>query len=187
MARLNQVASFRGTTKTEDGNLRCSKCGKTITPGMPYQWWANKLPRARGSVRRIRCMDCTPSRADMTPGRRGELMRAQESFDNQLAEATTFDDLRSVRDDIAQQLHDLASELTDGADNMEQGFGHETYQSQELRERGETLDEVADRMEYTEPDNEPEEDDEDQDEQALENALDAYREAISEIMYEAEV
>jgi hypothetical protein len=74
MARLNTVKSFRGTSKTEDGNLTCEKCRDKITPGDGYRWWANKMRHMRGSVRRIRCMknECTPSTADMTPGRRGQ-------------------------------------------------------------------------------------------------------------------
>lgn len=87
MARLNRVGSFRGTSKTPDGNLTCGKCRATIKKGDSYRWWANRLPGQRGqSVRNIRCAQaaCTPKPSEMTPGRAGELMAIQEDAGDRL-------------------------------------------------------------------------------------------------------
>jgi hypothetical protein len=41
----------------------------------------------------------------------------------------------------------LAEEKGEAADNMEEGFGHETYQSQEIREQADQLESWADEVE----------------------------------------
>lgn len=142
MARLNHVASFRGTTKTDDGNLTCGKCRDKIKPGDSYRWWANRAPGQRGSFRNIRCAksECTPSIADRTPGRRGQLYGIQEAFakenTNTFTEASDFE---SLAESYAEEVRSLGEEITEAADNIESGFGHETSQSEELRERGDEV------------------------------------------------
>jgi hypothetical protein len=202
MARLNTVQSFRGTTKTEDGKLTCGSCGEKVDKGDSYRWWANRAPGSRGGIRRIRCMkpECKPSRADLTPGRRGQLLGIQESIEDQLTDwnGDTTDDLQSIAEEAAGDLRSLGEELTEGADNMEQGFGHETEQSMELREKGESLESVAQELEYLDFEDPPEkeEPDEEADEEAdeeqdHEEGMDAWRESqrelITEKLYEAEV
>jgi hypothetical protein len=153
MARLNTVKSFRGTSKTEDGNLTCQSCREKIKPGDGYRWWANRLPGQRGSFRNIRCMksECTPSQADMTPGRAGQLMRIQEDGGSQIWDAS-HEDLQGIAEQLAEQVRELASELEESADNIESGFGHETQQSEELRERAEAIEGYADELEQVDID-----------------------------------
>lgn len=157
MARLNVVKSFRGTTKTEDGNLTCESCREKIEPGMSYRWWANKMRHQRGSFRHIRCMEapCTPSQADMTPGRRGEWMRAEIALHQDIDAASTNEELESAAQAAAEAIREFAEQFTEGADNIEEGFGHPTSQSDELRERGEALEAICDELEsldFEEPD-----------------------------------
>lgn len=149
MARLNHVKRFRGTSKTADGTIRCGHCGGTIAKGDPYRWWANRLPGARSGYKQVRCMrpDCRPTMAEMTPGRRGQLMQIQEEGSAQIADARSVEDLQSIAESLAGEVRDLAQELVDGADAMVEGFGHDTYQSDELRERGETLESQAEELE----------------------------------------
>lgn len=163
MARLNHVKSFRGTTKTPDGNLECESCGKAIKPGDGYRWWANKMRHQSGSVRRIRCMDsaCTPRPSAMKPGRTGQIMRIGEDFADALAAAGDFTEVgefETLATDAAEQMREIGQELEEGADNLEEGFGHETYQSAELRERAERIEAAADELEQVdipEPDDHP--------------------------------
>lgn len=152
MARLNHVKSFRGTTKTDDGNLRCERCQKPIKPGDGYRWWANKMRHMRGSVRRIRCMDstCTPRPSEMKPGRTGQIMRIGEDFEEAMNVNETWteaSDFTSLAESTAEQMREIGQELADGADNLEEGFGHETSQSAELRERAERINSAADELE----------------------------------------
>lgn len=145
MARLNHVKSFRGTSKTQDGNLCCSKCGATITKGDSYRWWANRAPGMRGGIKRIRCMksECTPTIAEMTPGRRGQWYGMQEGFEQELAACATIDDVQATAESIASEVESFGQEFIEGADNMESGFGHETEQSMDLRQKGEDIEQAA--------------------------------------------
>lgn len=189
MARLNHVKSFRGTTKTQSGNLTCGKCRTAITPGMPYQWWANRSPGSRGGFRNIRCMDCTPTMAERTPGRRGQWMMMEAELEKEIDACATFDDLEATAESVAQQIRDFAQEFIDGADNMESGFGHETSTSMELRERGENIEAVADEIEQLEYDEyEVDEDlNEDEELEAREAHLEEQRGKIREQLYEVDV
>lgn len=191
MARLNYVKSFRGTTKTSDGMLTCSRCNKKIEVGMPYQWWANRSPGSRGSFRRIRCMDCTPTLAERTPGRRGQWMMMEAEMEKTIATIESHDDLESVATEIAEQIREFAQEFIEGADNMESGFGHETSTSMELRERGENIEAVADEIEQLDF-QEFEEvadvfDTSDEFEAAAADHLEEQRELIREKLYEVDV
>lgn len=173
MARLNYVKSFRGTTKTESGNLTCGKCRKAIEPGMPYQWWANRSPGMRGGSRRVRCMDCTPTLAERTPGRRGQWMMMEAALEEEIAVCATFEDLEATAQSVADQIREFAQEFIDGADNMESGFGHETSTSAELRERGENIEAVADEIEQLSFDI-PEEEDFDEDQVGIDLAQELF-------------
>lgn len=156
-------------------NRKCGRCGKEIEPGMPYLWWANKLPNARSGYKQIRCVDHPPTLAERTPGRAGQLMGMQDEWSKRLADCTTIDDLTSARDDIAGEIRDFAQEFIDSADNMESGFGHETYQSQELREKGEAIEQVADDLEQVKPEfDEDEAEGFDEDEIRRELAMDLF-------------
>jgi len=96
----------------------------------------------------------------MTPGRRGQLLAIEEALSDALDSAeqgTGSDEFEQAASDAADGLRDLAQELTEGADNIEDGFGHETYQSEELRERAEALEGVADELEGVAIDEAPEE------------------------------
>ncbi len=189
MARLNYVKAFRGTTKTEDGNITCDRCSTKIKPGDPYQWWANRSPGARSGFRRIRCMDCTPSIAERTPGRRGQWMMMEIDLEKEIDAIESFDDLESGAESVASQIRDFAQEFIEGADNMESGFGHETSTSAELRERGENIEGVADEIEQLSFDEHEVDEDLDEDEQAdaIAAHLDTQRELIREKLYEVDV
>lgn len=186
MAKLNTVKSFRGTSKTESGNLTCGKCRKEIVPGMSYQWWANRSPGMRGGHKKIRCMDCPPSLADRTPGRAGEWMRMEEEIEQTISNIGTHDDLESTAAEIADRIRDFGQGFVDGADNMEEGFGHETSTSSELRERGEEIQGVADSLEYLsfeefDPDDMDEDDIAEAREEHLDRQRDEIRETVSEV------
>lgn len=149
MARLNTVKSFRGTTKTADGTLRCENCGATISVGDPYRWWANRLPHSFGSSKHVRCFKdtCRPSQADMTPGRAGQLMRLQADGSDEISRAQSVEDLQSIAGSLAEQVRELGEELRESAQNIEDGFGHPTSTSEELEERAENIDGYADELE----------------------------------------
>lgn len=148
MARLNYVKSFRGTSKTEDGTLKCSKCGGTIAKGDSYKWWANRAPGMRGGFRRVRCSrrECHPKPSEMEGNpKRAAIMSMQEGLAADLeaweaSGATDTEELTSIAEAAAENAMEVVEELREGAQNIEDGFGHETYQSEELNERADELE-----------------------------------------------
>lgn len=200
MARVNYVKSFRGTTKTPTGELRCERCGDPIAKGDPYRWWANRAPGMRGGIKHVRCMrtECAPTQADTTPGRLGEWYRLGEGFEDELNSAETIDEVEAAAESIADQIEAFGQEFIDSAENMEEGFGHATYKSDELRERGDTIMQGAEdvrQAEMPEPVDEDDFDIEDYEgdedamkdeiaektEQAVETARDNVRDAIANV------
>jgi hypothetical protein len=59
----------------------------------------------------------------------------------------TEDDAKSAAEDAASQIRELSEEKGEAADNMESGFGHETEQSQELRQTADDLESWASEVE----------------------------------------
>lgn len=78
-----------------------------------------------------------------------------------VSDATSIDELESARDDAASAIRELAGEKEESAQNMEDGFGHETEQSEELRDISEQLESWADDVEGVDFGDEPEPEDED--------------------------
>lgn len=158
MARVNFVKSFRGTSKTEDGNRRCGRsgCGTTIAKGDSYYWWANKLPGSRSGHKQFRCINHRPTLAETTPGRRGQLYQLQDDIGTQLEEAQSQDDLQAAASFAADQVREWASEMTESAENIESGFEHPTQQSEALQDKAQELESVADEIESVDIEDEPE-------------------------------
>lgn len=201
MARVNTVKSFRGTSKTADGTLKCSKCGATIQRGDRYVWWANRAPGQRSSFRRIRCgrTECYPQAWEREGNpKRAMLMQATAEAERQVADWTDDpSEIISIMETLAESVREVAQEYEDGADNIESGFGHETYQSEELREKAQQLNDAADEVEQFDPSEDPpdegdfeaDEDDpdaepENADGETYEEALETWRERVREEAYE---
>lgn len=120
---------------------KCGKCGITIEVGQPYKWIE---PHGRGQL--VRCATCPT----------WNVWEYSSSLSARIAEITDGDevpDFDSTEDaqqwaaDKAQQIRDLAAEKQEASDNMESGFGHETEQSNELRDIAEQLEQWADDVE----------------------------------------
>lgn len=166
MARVTTVKSFRGTSKTADGSLTCSKCGDKISKGDSYRWWSNRAPGMRNGIRRVRCIksSCTPRPSD-TEGnpKRAALYAMQEDVDDRLdslmeMDEVSEDDYTSIAEDAAASVQEIVEEMREGAQNIEDGFGHETYQSQELNERADELEGQAEELEQIDLPERPDED-----------------------------
>lgn len=194
MARLNSVASFRGTTKTKDGNLRCGKCGDTITRGQPYLWWANRTPGSRSGYRRIRCTKpgCRPMpwEYQTTSPHRAALMQGAHYGAVAVGEVSAdYDDPGAMAEAVADAVHSAAEYVREAADgytesatNIEDGFGHPTYQSEELQGKGEALTSQADDLDTWEPDTEQPVRDDDTDDADWGEIVDTY---LSDLQDEA--
>jgi len=137
-------------------NYKCGKCGTEILPGMPYKWIE---PKMRGLM--VRCMDCpTWQPWEYSYSLSARIAEIQSNATDALAgDFDSPDDLKSILEEIAGEIRSLAEEKEEAASNMEEGFGHSTYQSDELNDQAEQLNGWADDVENTdipdlpEPDN----------------------------------
>lgn len=137
-------------------NRACEKCRAEIKPGDPYKWVQPKSG-PYGGAKRVRCGACPAWRpSELTYSKMAGVYAAQEQLEDDLGGCSSVEDLESLRDDVAEQVREVASEYEEGADNIEGGFGHETPTAEEMREKSEELEAWADEIESVEFD-EPEE------------------------------
>jgi len=76
-----------------------------------------------------------------------QVARIEYDFSNAIETAESEDDVQSALTDAAEAVREIASAKEEGADNIESGFGHETYQSDELRTQAQDLESWADEIE----------------------------------------
>lgn len=172
-------------------NLTCGKCGKEIEPGMPYKWVQPKSSVYGGS-KRYRCDTCPGWRqSELTSSKMAGVYSAQEQLDDQLGSCESVDDFMALRDDLADQIESVGEEYKEAAQNIVDGFGHETMQSDELEEKGDSLIEWAEEIRNVDFDEEPdepdEEPDEDSDEDERETWLSEMQDRLSDALAECPV
>lgn len=142
MARITHVAKAQASKKPR----WCARCGVEIKPGEPYKWFANRIGRM--SIRKNYCRDHSPRPSDMTTSDKlSALYAAQEAFED--AQGAGMDTPEHVADrlhEAADSVREVAEAYTESADNIEEGFGHETMQSQEIREKAEAVEAWADEI-----------------------------------------
>lgn len=124
----------------------CDKCGVEIKVGDPYKWIAPKSG-PYGGTRRHRCAACPNWQVwEYSYSLSARLAQIVHEGENSLADCASKDDLESAVESIADEIQSIAEEQEEKADNIEEGFGHETYISEELREQAEQLTEWADEV-----------------------------------------
>ena len=186
MARLNHVASFRGTTKTESGNLTCGRCGEPIRKGDSYRWWKNKT--SRGGIRHNRCMkpDCKPMpwEYQTTSPHIAGLMQAEHYGQEAVSKVpldvnSIVEDLTQAVQGVGENVREVAEGYRESAENMESGFGHETEQSMELNDRADELESQADELESWDPSDDEPPEEVDEREGWMDSLIEEASEAIS--------
>lgn len=128
-------------------NRKCDKCGVEIKPGDSYKW--TKTKGAYGGTKRFRCANCPTWQhhelSNSWSARVGQVTGSFDGFDGE-----TEDDAQSILDDLAEQIRGLAEESRETAENVREGFGHDTFVSEQADERADELDAFADEIEGTE-------------------------------------
>ncbi|KKK54272.1 hypothetical protein LCGC14_3086400 [marine sediment metagenome] len=142
MARVTQVQHARKEN-------RCGKCGTPILVGDPYRHASPRAHLATAGIKMVRCIKatCAFKTSDLTTSKMSGVYATQE--DLQLAidgDFTPADVLNSLQE-AAEAVRAVGKEYREGATNIEDGFGHETMQSQEMTEKADALDEYADALE----------------------------------------
>ena len=130
-------------------NRTCGKCNNEIKVGDPYRWVQPKSG-PYGGIKRYRCMDCpTWRQSELSSSKMAGVYAAQEQLDDDLYNMNDVSDLEGLRDDLADQIEAVADEYDESAQNMVDGFGHETSMSDELVEKAEALREWAEEVRNT--------------------------------------
>jgi hypothetical protein len=103
-----------------------------------------------GGTKHVRCANCPTWQVwDLSNSLSARLSQISHEFSS----AQPFespDDVTSALEQAAEAIREIASEKEEGASNIEEGFGHETYQSSELRETADSLNTWADEIEEVE-------------------------------------
>lgn len=146
MARVTYVKKAKGRKDGQD--RRCIKCGTDIKPGDSYKWVALRV--GTYSQRKNFCASCPVRPSDQTTSPHLQtIYLAQETAEDALANAdgAGLADLAEIVRDYANGVREAAESYGESADNIEDGFGHETSQSQEIREKSEECESAADTIE----------------------------------------
>jgi len=123
---------------------KCESCGKTIEVGQAYKHVSPKSG-PYGGYTRYRCSDCPGWQVwDLSNAWWARIAQATDGFD--VSDCTTVEEVQERLEAVADAIRDLAQESEEAADNIEEGFGHETMQSQEARDRAEALNDWADEI-----------------------------------------
>ena len=130
---------------------RCEKCGWEIKVGESYKWIKPKSGPYGGRTR-YRCSTCRNWRPSETTSStiKGIVYSAQENFDDitsGLNPEGGLDAIIEAINDVAEGYREAAEAARESASNIEDGFGHPTFQSEELEERADSLESAADSCE----------------------------------------
>jgi len=143
-------------TKTEPDKSRpkplhtCGKCGVTIQVGDPYKWIKPKSGPYGGRLM-VRCGKCPTWQVwDYSSSLSAQVARIEHDATSAVDAAEDAGDVEAALNDAAEAIRDLAAQKSEGAENIESGFGHATYQSEELAQQAEDLEGWADEVEATE-------------------------------------
>lgn len=137
----------------------CEHCKDPILVGTPYK----KVSPARSATRyrHEACPSWQPW--DLSSALWAQIARVQSDADDALGAvrdtAESADDFTQVLTDFAEAVRELGEARRESAQNIEDGFGHATYQSEELEGEADSLDEWADDAESASIDDAPDRDD----------------------------
>lgn len=129
-------------------NYTCGKCGTEILPGMPYKWIKPKSGPYGGRMM-VRCGPCPGWNVwDYSSSLSAQVARIEHDAD--LTGVESVEDAQGVAEAAADAIRELAEQKRESASNIEDGFGHATYQSEELEQQADDLDTWADEVAETE-------------------------------------
>lgn len=118
----------------------CKHETREIKVGEPYKWIEPSGQRVRN-----RHADCPSWNVwDYSSSLSARIAQIQDGDPDDLG---SEDDVSAWANEKAEEIRGLAEEKRESASNIEDGFGHETYQSAELNETADSLDAWADELE----------------------------------------
>lgn len=127
-------------------NHVCDRCRAEIKPGDPYKWIA---PRSGpyGGRKMYRCGKCPAWHVwEYSSSLSAQLAQVSHEFGLALNGVESEDDVQSALDEAADQIREIAGAKRESAQNIEDGFGHATYQSDDLNSLADDLESWADEV-----------------------------------------
>lgn len=132
----------------DGGTIRCGACDEPIKMGDAYKF-KNKKTGPYSSVKLSRHEGCPEWKASELTG--SPFLAVMYAADeNAPVIGDDGSGLEELRDHYMEAAREMAEIRTEAADNIVDGFGHDTYQSDELRDDGERCESAADSLEYIE-------------------------------------
>lgn len=164
-------------------NYRCDKCHTEILPGMPYKY--TEVKQTYGGILKVRCMSCPSWQSwELSSSLSARIEQIQHDHSHDFDSVTDRSEVEEWASDAASDITALAEEKRDSASNIEEGFGHSTYQSDELNEQADSLEDWASELENVDLEDAPDADDfDDEDEYA--SALATWQEACEQAYNDA--
>jgi hypothetical protein len=124
----------------------CDYCREPVQVGQAYKWIAPKSGPYGG--RRMVRHEGHPSWQvwEYSSSLSAQLARVAHDFNAAIDGVSTEDEVQDALNDAAQAVEEIADEKQESSERMEEGFGHATYQSDELRDTADQLRSWADEI-----------------------------------------
>lgn len=138
-------------------NRHCGRCNVEIKPGDPYKWIA---PRSGpyGGRKLYRCGACPTWQVwEYSSSLSARIQQIQHDATTDVGDLDSEGAMQDHLAGVAEQIRELAEEKRESAQSIEEGFGHSTYQSDELNEQADSLDDWANEVESADVPEVPEE------------------------------
>lgn len=131
--------------KAQKDQGTCTKCGEPIVAGQAYVWVKLRPGGPRSSLRLARHEGCPNWRqSELTFSKMRGVYAAEEELTDAVEAATTPEDVTSAMEAWSEAVREVAEEYRESAENIRDGFGHDTYRSEELDEKADELESWAD-------------------------------------------
>jgi hypothetical protein len=131
MPKITSVAKARKPTK-------CSKCSAEIAIGSPYI-----SIKPRYGLKRVRCTKfaCRFRPTDLSSAKTAVIEERIEDAEDQIAEASSFDEIESILSEVAETARDVASEYQDASGAWAGGS------NQDFDDKADACESFADELE----------------------------------------
>lgn len=130
----------------------CSHAERTIAVGESYKHFSIRSHKGARGFKKVYHRDCSVPRSHTTTSSQlGTIYDAQDSGEQAIAaleaDPENPESLREIASQVAEGIREAGEMYGESSDNIESGFGHSTYVSDELREKADGCENWADEVE----------------------------------------
>lgn len=188
MPRVHEVKKARASKKER----KCRACGHEIQPGETYRYADQRISYPGfASIRKFWCEKHRPDKYEFIQNPKLEaLMRAEDDLHESLSGEFTAEEAEAVFVSAGEAVQEIADMMRESAENIREGFGHDTCQSDEFEDKASELEDAAERLSTAssefppEPEPEEPEDAERWEEEDAEGEWERWRDEIRDLASE---